>query len=104
MCDNSEKKDWRKKFSSRYWKQREPEAIINNILERMKVSWVCTDSQSSEENEENLELSRSIFEIFDEVRIQRNGNWLFRSFYLGAFGSEDSHDIDWKMFTTIPNS
>ena len=34
--------------------QREPEAISNNILERMEASEVYTSSQYSEENGENL--------------------------------------------------
>ena len=59
----------------------------------MEVSEVYTDSQCSEEDEENCVLSTSIFDIFDEVKIKGDGNWLFRSLSLGAFGSEDSHDI-----------
>ena len=59
----------------------------------MKVSEVYTDSQCSEEDEENLVFSTSIFGFFDEVKIKGDGNWLFRSLSLGAFGSEDSHDI-----------
>ena len=73
--------------------KRESEAINNNILERMEVSEVYTDFQCSEEDEENLVFSTSIFDIFDEVKIKGDGNWLFRSLSLGAFGSEDSHDI-----------
>ena len=59
--------------------QRESEAINYNILERMEVSEVYTDSQYSEEDEENLVFSTSIFDIFDIVRIKGDGNWLFRS-------------------------
>ena len=55
--------------------QRESEAICNNILEGMEVSEVYSDSQFSEEDEENLEFSTSIFDIFDEVRIKGDGNW-----------------------------
>ena len=51
----------------------------NNILERIEVSEVYTDSQFSEMDKEDLELNSSIFFIFDEVRIQGDGNRLFRS-------------------------
>ena len=59
----------------------------------MEVSEVYTDSQCSEEDEENLVYSTLIFGFFDEVKIKGDGNWLFRSLSLGAFGSEDSNDI-----------
>ena len=48
--------------------QRESEAISNNILERMEVSEVYTDSQCSDEDEEIFVFSTSIFDIFDELR------------------------------------
>ena len=63
----------------------------------MEVSKVYTDSQCSEEDEENFVFSKSIFDISDKVRIQGHSNWLFRSLSLGAFGSEDSHDIAREM-------
>ena len=40
----------------------------------MEVSEVYTDSQCSEEDEENLVFSTSIFDIFDEVKIKGDGN------------------------------
>ena len=52
----------------------------------MEVSEVYTNSQCTEEDEENFVFSTTIFEIFDEVKIKGNGNWLFRSLSLGAFG------------------
>ena len=58
----------------------------------MDVSKIYTDSQCSEEDEESLEFSTLIFDIFDEVRIQGIViDYLDHS--LGAFESEDSHDI-----------
>ena len=77
------KKYWIKKIKNSKVvaeKQKESEAISNNILERMEVSVVYIDSQCSEEDEENLMFSTPIFDIFDEVnKIKGNGNWLFRS-------------------------
>ena len=71
--------------------QRESEAISGNIYERMEVSEVYIDSQCSEEDEENFVFSTTIFDIFDEVKIKGDENWLFKSLSC-AFGSEDSHD------------
>ena len=77
--------------------QWESVAISNNILERMEVSDVDTNSQCSEEDEENFVFSTTIFDIFDEVKIKGDDNWLFRSLSFGAFGSEDSNDIAREM-------
>ena len=54
--------------------QIESEAISNNILERMEVLEVYTNSQCSEEDEENLVFSTSIFDIFNEVKIKEDDN------------------------------
>ena len=54
--------------------QRESEEISNNILERMEVSEIYIDNQSSEDDEENLEFNTSIFDILDEVSIQGYDN------------------------------
>ena len=69
----------------------------------MKVSWVYTDSQSSEEDEENLEFSISIFDIFDEVRIHKKKviDCLDHSI-LVLLGSEDSYDIVRKKVYDYP--
>ena len=37
-------------------------------------------------DEEDLVFSTSIFDSFDEVKIKRDGNWLFRSLSLGPLG------------------
>ena len=59
----------------------------------MEVSKIYTDSQFSEEDEESLEFSTLIFDIFDEVRIQG----IVIDYLDHSFGSEDSHDIAWEM-------
>ena len=79
---------------------RESEAISNNILERMKVREVYTDSQCSEEDEENFVLSTSIFDIFDEVKIKGEGNWLLRSLSHCAFGQVIAMILSEKWFAT----
>ena len=59
----------------------------------MEVSYVYTDSQCSEEDEENLESSTSKFKIFDEVRIRVIVIDCF-DHSLVAFEKEDIHDIN----------
>ena len=52
----------------------------------MDFEGVHTDSQWSESDENEEQFSLSIFDVFNEIEITGNINWMFGALSLGAFG------------------
>ena len=57
----------------------------------MDFQEVHTDSQRSESNEDEELFSLSIFDVFNEIEITGDCNWMFGALSLGAFGDEEYH-------------
>ena len=52
-----------------------------------------TDSQSSESDQNEEPFGLSIFDIFNEIEITGDGNWMFEALSLGAFGDDEYHIV-----------
>ena len=50
-----------------------------------------TDSKWSESDENEEQFSLYIFDVFNEIEITGDGNWMFGALSLGAFGDEECH-------------
>ena len=57
----------------------------------MDFEEVHTDSQWSESDQNEEQFSLSIFDVFNEIEITGDGNWMFGALSLGAFGDEEYH-------------
>ena len=77
--------------------KRATEATNKEIFENIKTEEIYTESEWSEEEEEELKFNLSIFDLFEEVPIQGDGNCLFRALALGGFGCENSYPLIREM-------
>ena len=57
----------------------------------MDFEEVHTDSQSSVSDQNEEQFSLSIFDVFNEIEITGDGNWMFGALFLGTFGDEEYH-------------
>ena len=71
--------------------KRATEATNKDIFENIKTEEIYTESEWSEEEEEELKFSLSIFDLFEEVSIRGDGNCMFRPLALGGFVCENSY-------------
>ena len=67
----------------------------------MDFEEVNTDSQWSESDENEELFSLSIFDVFNEIEITGDGNWMFGARSLGAFGDEENHLMVRPMYVTV---
>ena len=84
--------------------KRATEATNKDIFENIKTEEIYTESEWSEEEEEELKFSLSIFDLFEEVSIRGDGNCMFRALALGGFVCENSYplirEIIWDFIHT----
>ena len=84
--------------------KRATEATNKDIFENIKTEEIYTESEWSEEEEEELKFSLSIFDLFQEVSIRGDGNCMFRPLALGGFVCENSYplirEIIWDFIHT----
>ena len=84
--------------------KRATEATNKDIYENIKKEKIYTESEWSEEEEKELKFSLSIFDLFEEVSIRRDGNRMFRALALGGFVCENSYplirEIIWDFIHT----
>ena len=62
------------------------EATNYDILNNSNFEEVHTDSRWSESDENEEQFSLYIFDIYNEIEITGDGNWMLRALSLGAFG------------------
>ena len=77
--------------------KRATEATNKEIFENIKTEKIYTESEWSEEEEEEHKFNLSIFDLFEEVPIRGDGNYMFRALVLGGFGCENSYPLIREM-------
>ena len=77
--------------------KRATEATNKENYENIKTEEICTESEWSEEEKEELKFNLSTFDLFEEVPIQGDGNCMFRALALGGFGCENSYPLIREM-------
>ena len=72
-------------------RSRVSETTNYEILNSLNFEEVNTDSQWSESDQNEELFSFYIFDVFNEIEITGDGNWMFGALSLGAFGNEKYH-------------
>ena len=76
---------------------RATEATNKEIFENIKTEEIYTEYEWSEVEEEELKFNLSMFDLFKEVPIRGDGNYMFRALALGGFGCEFSYPLIREM-------
>ena len=58
---------------------------------------IHTESECSQSDEDEESYNTSILDVFKEIEIRGDDNWLFRALSLGAFGDQEYHLIVREM-------
>ena len=76
-------------------KRRVNESTNNEMLGQVEFEEIHTESECSQSDEESNNIS--ILDVFKEIEIRGDGNWLFRALSLGAFEDQEYHLTVRKM-------
>ena len=86
-------------------KGRVSEATNNEMRGQVEFEEIHTESEFSQSDEENY--NTSILDVFKEIEISGNGNWLFRALSSGTFGDQEYHlivrEVVWDYIDTNRN-
>ena len=61
------------------------------MLGQVEFEEIHTESECSQSDEDEESCNISILDVFKEIEIRGDGNWLFRALSLGAFGYQEYH-------------
>ena len=67
------------------------------MLGQVEFEEIHTESECSQSDEDEQSYNTSILDVFKEIEISGDGNWLFRALSLGAFGDQEYHLTVWDM-------
>ena len=67
------------------------EATNNKMLAHVEFEEIHTESEFSKSDEDEESYNTSILDVFKEIEIRGDSNWLFRALSLRAFGDQEYH-------------
>ena len=71
------------------------------MLGQVQFEEIHTESECSQLNEDEESYNTSILDVFKEIEIRGDGNWLFGALSLGAFGDQEYHLTVREWYETI---
>ena len=96
-----------KENKKRREKGRVSETTNNEKLGKVEFEEIYTESEFSQSDEDEESYITSILDVFKEIEIRGDGNWLFRALSLGAFGDQEYHltvrEMEWDYIDTNRN-
>ena len=83
------------------------EATNSEMLGQVEFEEIHTESECSQSDEDEESYSTSILDVFKEIEIWGDGNWLFRALSFWAFWDQEYHlsvrEMVWDYIDTNRN-